>query len=75
MAARIKQGYKLTQEHYAYIYAVSPRTILRWQKRELPLDEPMKMLFYLSTHPYCPMALKLKGDQAVLSDYRILSIE
>lgn len=75
MAAQTKQGYKLTQEHYAYIYDVHPNTIHRWQKRLLPLDEPMKMLFYLSTHPYCPMAVKLKGDKAILSDYRILSIE
>lgn len=75
MGAQIKQGYRLTQEHYAYIYGVHPNTIHRWQKRLLPLDEPKRLLFALLVRPSCPMSMKLKGYEAILADYRALAGE
>ena len=72
MAAQTKQGYRLTQEHYAYIYAVNPNTISRWQQRKLPLDDPRKLMAYITGRSSCPVALKRKGGAAVLADYKLL---
>jgi hypothetical protein len=75
MGAQTKQGYRLTQEHYAYIYGVHPNTIHRWQKRLLPLDDPKMLLFVVLNNPYCPMSLKLKGYEAIMADFRALAGE
>ena len=73
MAAQTKEGYRLTQEHYAYIYAVHPNTISRWQQRKLPLDDPRKLMGYIALRSSCPLSLKRKGGAAILADYALLA--
>jgi DNA-binding transcriptional regulator YiaG len=73
MAAQIKRGFKLTQEHYAYIYGVSPRTIVRWQKRELPLDDPRELIVILADNPRFPAVWEKKDYEAILADYKLLA--
>jgi hypothetical protein len=73
MAAHIKKGYRLSQEHYAYIYAVHPNTIHRWQKQKLPLDDPWNLMRLISIRSWCPMSMLRKGAVAILADYGTLA--
>jgi hypothetical protein len=75
MVAPIKTGYRLTQDHYAYVYDVALNTVRRWQARGLPLDEPEVLIRILMRQRLCSRSLRVKGFAAILKDYELLARE
>ena len=73
MPAQRKSGYKLTQEDYAQVYHCHVNTVTRWQKRNLPLDNPEALVTALLMQHKYPLSVIEKGMDAIKSDYRILA--
>lgn len=72
MALHKKTNFQLTYADYAQIYNCHINTVSRWQKKNLPLDEPEMLVAALLAQRTFPDCILEKGIEAILSDYHFL---